>query len=712
MSTRLADRLSAARRHRFVGRSGELQLFETALKADEPPFQVLYLYGPGGIGKTSLLREFRARAEQAHIAAYYLDGRNLETTPDSFLRALRAALNLSPDTPPLNALGKMTARHVLLLDTYETWDALDTWLRDEFLPQLTEQSIVVLAGREPLSPAWQSDPGWQLLTRTIALRNLSPDEGREFLTRRDIPSEQHNAVLNFTHGFPLALSLIADVFDQRHDLNFQPENAPDVLKTLLQRFIQKVPGPAHRAALEAAAMVRALTEALLAAMLKLPDPTASVAPPDEAGAQSVHELFEWLRGLSFMDAGRDGIFPHDLARETLAADVRWRNPDWYKELHTRARRYYVARLPQVSIAEQQRILHDFVFLHRENPVMRAMFDFHSDMTIHTGPLRAGEENALCRIIEQHEGKASVHWAKQWFARQPENVTVYRNEHQEILGVFAIVELQKASETERDADPATRAAWNYLKKHAPLRPGEVAAHYRFWMAHDTYQGVSPVQTQILLTTVRYQLLMPGLAYHFLPCADPEFWAPAFLYGDLVRLPEADYTVGGKTYGVFGHDWRVRPPAAWLDLLAQREVAPNPDAVTAPEATPLIVLSQEEFSTAVQDALRDFARPHRLRANALLCSRMVLDRAGAAASSDERLATLQSVLKDTIEKPQVSPREAKLYRAVEYTYLKPQMTQEQAAEALDLPFSTYRRHLKAGTLRVTDLLWQKEIGGSGK
>jgi long-chain acyl-CoA synthetase len=33
----------------------------------------------------------------------------------------------------------------------------------------------------------------------------------------------------------------------------------------------------------------------------------------------------------------------------------------------------------------------------------------------------------------------------------------------------------------------------------------------------------------------------------------------------------------------------------------------------------------------------------------------------------------------------------------------------AELLDLPFSTYRRHLKAGLTRVAELLWQKEIGG---
>ena len=106
-----------------------------------------------------------------------------------------------------------------------------------------------MAGREPLSADWQSDPGWRLLVHEVALRNLSPEEGREFLERRDIPAEQHRNVLDFTHGYPLALSLVADLFDQRKDISFQPESAPDIIKILLERFVQK--GPAHRAAFEA-----------------------------------------------------------------------------------------------------------------------------------------------------------------------------------------------------------------------------------------------------------------------------------------------------------------------------------------------------------------------------------------------------------------------------------------------------------------------------
>ena len=156
-----------------------------------------------------------------------------------------------------------------------------------------------MAGRQPLAPDWH-EAGWQALIRSVSLRNLSPEESLSLLDRRQVPVAQRRSVLEFTHGHPLALSLVADVFAQREGFVFQPEQTPDIVKTLLEKFVQKVPGPAHRAALEACALVRVLTESLLAEMLVLPEATAS-------GSQAVYELFEWLRSLSFVDARPGGI---------------------------------------------------------------------------------------------------------------------------------------------------------------------------------------------------------------------------------------------------------------------------------------------------------------------------------------------------------------------------------------------------------------------
>ena len=51
-----AGLLASRRRMTFVGRVHELELFRSALAAPPAPFSVLYVCGPGGIGKTSLLR--------------------------------------------------------------------------------------------------------------------------------------------------------------------------------------------------------------------------------------------------------------------------------------------------------------------------------------------------------------------------------------------------------------------------------------------------------------------------------------------------------------------------------------------------------------------------------------------------------------------------------------------------------------------------------
>jgi len=52
--------------------------------------------------------------------------------------------------------------------------------------------------------------------------------------------------------------------------------------------------------------------------------------------------------------------------------------------------------------------------------------------------------------------------------------------------------------------------------------------------------------------------------------------------------------------------------------------------------------------------------------------------------------------------------KLYRAFYHTFIKPAASQEQAAEVIDVPFSTYRRHLQTAIERVTDALWRRELG----
>jgi hypothetical protein len=703
MPVQLADRLSVARHHHFVGRDDELALFRSLLGAPELPFFVLYLSGPAGVGKTALLQEFASLCAQAGTPECYIDGRNLGPSPEAFMGALQRALGLAPPASPLQTLISQPQRHVILIDTYEALSPLDNWLQSVFLPQLPENVLMVLASTNPPAAAWRADSGWQSLIHVLPLRNLTPAHSRAYLSSRGIPTQEHEAILDFTHGHPLALSLVADVCLQRPGSHFQPAEAPDMIQALLERLVQKVPGPAHRTALEACALARVTTEALLAEMLGLPDPSTG-------SGYDAHELFQWLRGLSFIESSPEGLFPHDLVREALVTDLHWRNPDWYAELHRRARNYYARHVQSASGKAQQRVLFDYIFLHRDNPAVRPFFEWHTDAGVVTDTMRHSDLPALVTMVAEHEGQDSACLAEHWLSRDICRQLVFRDPRGEPAGFLALVALQDAALEDIDADPATRAAWRYLQDHAPLRLGEGATLLRFWMVRDGYQAVSAIQSLIFVNAAQHYLATPGLAFTFFPCAEPDFWAPMFGYIDLRRIPEADFEVDGHRFGVYGHDWRAMPPLTWLALLAEREVGLAPQASPPPGVNEaLVVLSRPDFEVATRRALHDFSLPDALQTNPLLRSKLVIERVGHSASVAERVAALQSLVREAAHRLQSSPRETKCYRAVYHTYLQPAPTQEKAAELLDVPFSTFRRHLGVGIGRVVDILWQWETGG---
>ncbi|MDN5933904.1 MAG: hypothetical protein L0I24_23000 [Pseudonocardia sp.] len=93
-----------------------------------------------------------------------------------------------------------------------------------------------------------------------------------------------------------------------------------------------------------------------------------------------------------------------------------------------------------------------------------------------------------------------------------------------------------------------------------------------------------------------------------------------------------------------------------------------------------------------ALRDLSRPERLARSPLVA-------AGVAGSG----ADLRAELLGAVDTLRGHPRDVKLHRALDRTYVRPAPTQERAAEVLGLPFSTYRRHLTGGITRVASALW---------
>lgn len=341
--SRLADRLIAVQHGRFVGREAEIELFRSALLAKEALFVVLHIYGPGGVGKTTLLREYERVAKQVGQTAVLLDSRNLEATPSGFQRGWQDAWGETVTSD--GSVQAVPPNLILLIDTYELLESIDDWLRREFLPQLPPNVLIIFAGRNAPASGWRTEPGWSDLTRIVPLRNLRPEESQTYLTVRGVPPQQHADVLAFTHGHPLALSLVADVLQQGDEQPIiNPQNDPNIVRVLLERFTQNIPDAEHRQALEICAHVRVTSESLLAALV---------------GEPKAHELFAWLRRLSFIQQGTQGLFPHDLARDVLDADFRWRNPEAYQQMHHDIRLHYGQQLRQLG--SQSAISADLIY---------------------------------------------------------------------------------------------------------------------------------------------------------------------------------------------------------------------------------------------------------------------------------------------------------------------------------------------------------------
>lgn len=690
----IADLLAKARRRSFVGREKEIQVFENQLIAPSFEFVLLYIYGAGGEGKTTLLKHFAEVCGEHKIRHLTLDAREVEAHPSAFLEAVRGSLGKSihAGQDVFEALGQLDGRTVLFVDTYEKISPIDDWVRTDFLPNLPADMLTVVCGRNPASVAWLSDPGWKALMRTVQLRSFSDAESEEYLRRRNMPEEKIKPILGFTHGHPLALSVVADIYEQYPDKNFTPEESPDVVRTLLQLFVRQVPSPMHRASLELCSIVNLLTESLLAEVM---------------GLEDASELFSWMCGLSFVSIGREGIYPHDIAREALCADLKWRHPDWNAELHARSRHYYHRKLKEASGEAQRKVLFDLIFLHRTVPAIKPFFEWQETGSFWVDGMSPGDLPVLRDMVLHLEGEESLAAFDFWAKHPAAQIWVWRDGRKEANAFVLKINGHELAGEKELADSVVQKVIDYQAKNLHLRQGEQTAIFRMWMAKDTHQQVSALQSSVFLSIVQYYFT-PGLAVSFLEVVMPEFWKPVMLYADLLAVSELDFSANGTPFGFYMHDWRVRPPLSWLDLLGKRETGNIMDLEAESQKLQVVVLSDSEFGERVAEALRHFHNNNQLIQNPLVRAKFVVSVAGSDASDAERVAFLKEKILAAVKEIEESPIDGKYHRVLYRSFVNPVGSQEKTADFLNMSFSTYRRYLSAGTQRVAEILWGWELG----
>ncbi|MFJ8470157.1 ATP-binding protein [Streptomyces swartbergensis] len=702
---RLGSRLGAARDRAFVGRAAETALFRAMLAGEPDAAPVLFVHGPGGIGKSTLLRRFAREAAASGRPVFQVDARTTAPTPEAFQRAAADVLDV-PDA-------------VLLIDTFEMCQGLEGWLWERFLPELPLGAVAVLAGRTPPDSRWTADSGWADHLALVRLEALSWDDAVTFLNRQGVPAHVQGDVWDFTGGNPLALSLAAAVTVEpepgrrrrpgngaglqtgqgsggglgagdRSRTRWKPDQ--DVIAVLLSRLANDPPSPLHRQALEVCAHAYVTSEDLIRAMF----------------GEQAPELFAWLRAQPYVETAATGVFPHDVVRGALEADLRWRDPEGFVALHKRMHDHLLDRLRRGPAHLLMDAVAALMYMYRTDGHMPEVHEWQAPGLVQEYPYTPGAEADVLDLTARAEGPESAEIARRWLELQPAAFRLHRSTRTGRTVSFTATLWLGADkeETGSSFDPVLAAVWRYARRHGPVRDGERIAVTRYLVHPDRYHRPSAP-----MTLAHWRAMgevwrgADRLSHHIAVYRDDGYWNSHMTH--YATPPVADpVRVGAHAYRLFARDYRTEPLVAYL--------AANTDAMLAdgaPRATKLsprgasgeragqAVLSRDAFGAAVRDALRSLGSPNELRCNPLARSRVAVAHGG----------DLARLLRDAAQRLPDERGGERRHRAFTATYGDRPAAQQAAAARLGLPFSTYRRHLKEAVDRITDLLWEQELTG---
>ncbi|RFF26718.1 MULTISPECIES: AAA family ATPase [unclassified Wenzhouxiangella] len=675
---RLGEALERERAQQFVGREPELGLFDRMLAAS-PPFRVLLLHGPGGIGKSTLLDAMRRQARSRGLAVVQLDGRDLPGDRHSLERAFRGAIESASITP-----GDPAA---LLVDNFESLATVERWFRETLLADLPGRFRVVLAMRQQPETQWQLDAGWSRLARVHRLEDLAPDTADFLLDRLGVPVDARPGIRELVGGHPLALTLAGQLQrdDPQGDLSLI--DSPQLVSELAERHLADAPSSDARRALYACALSRRLTRPLLAAMLARED---------------VDELFDWLRRQSFVRETVPGLVAHDLVADALCARLEHRDPESHRRLIRRGMRYLLAGVDEHGEAAITEVL----YLMRGLPAIRRTFVVGRDTGWHTDRLREGDADILAGLVEGEWGPHARQWFETWVVEAPEWLAVLRDRMGRPLGMSFFLDAEAIDRELAAADPAVRAFRDHVRQHAPIRRGERAMLARFLLARADGESLPAGIAQLQCHNAFMPVSVKGLAISGSVRPDNEVNRTQAHYSGIRPLADTEFSQDGQPFFIMGHDWRVEPFADWIDGVIERLVMRGEPASRERQAE---IMRREEFDAAVRYMLEAMSKGEPLDRIELARSLMV-QRARSMGPKQGAGEILFELVWRAIGELQEHKRGAHLVAVLHHTYIDPQPKQRAAAHEAGLAYGTYRRRLREATAALTDRLWQWERAAS--
>lgn len=555
----------------FSGRREELAALATLLETDGP--RVMHLYGIAGIGKSRLLDVFATQARAAGATLLKLDCRTMEPTPAGFFRELGAAIGSPADNleEATRRLGDLGPEVILVLDTYEVYRLMDTWLRQTLVPALPRSVRLFCLGRERPLSAWRTALASQGQFRAMELGPLTETEATGLLEHFGVPPRAATRITHAVHSHPLALQLAASAYAERPDLAFEELSLQQALDELTQMFLADVEDPMTRRALEACTAVRRVTVSLLRVLL--PD----LAPRD---------AYDRLRALPFADVADDGLMIHDAVREAIAQSLRASDPCGFLGYQKAAWKQLLEETKKVGRGELWRYTADMLYL-IENPVVREAFFPSGTHSLAVEPARGADAGAIGDIIQAWEGNEAATSLLQWWRRRPDAFSVARGRDEQVLGLCCRFVSSQVEPGWLEEDPIT-ARWREHLARNPLPEGQQALFCRRWLSREEGEAPSDVQAAIWLDLKRtYMELRPGLRRVYLTVVDLPTYAPVAGQLGFQVLDGQAVALDGVTFHSAVLDFGPGSVDGWLATLAAAELGIEQRSFLDTEARELVV-----------------------------------------------------------------------------------------------------------------------------
>lgn len=479
----------------FVGREDELLALESFVRSEGQA--VVYVHGIAGIGKSALVGALVERLTANGVRVLALDCRTIEPTQ----RGLQAALGEKRfDSAEGANEGRLS---LLVLDHFEVFRLMDTWLRQVFVPALPENAHLLIAGRGPPVAGWFSLPSG---FHSVPLAPLREDDALRLLERLGIRSAEASRFNRIARGHPLALTLAVAGVAEHPGLEFEEAASSRVIDELAHLYLGEVGDPVSRGALEAASVVRRVTEPLLGAMLDGRD-----------AASAVDHLLE----LPFVEAGREGLVVHEAVREAISGFLRGANPIRYRNYRRAAWRELREEVSGAAPAELWRYTADMLYL-IENPVVREAFFPSGAQPLAVEPARSDDRAAITAIANRHEPPGAAALLAAWWDEEPATFSVVRDRDDVVTGFFSL--LSSADIRSPRLDDPVVAVWARHLRENPTPKGEVALGLRRWL--DAERGELPCASQAacwLDVKRAYMALRPALRRMYVVVHDvPAYW----------------------------------------------------------------------------------------------------------------------------------------------------------------------------------------------